>query len=315
VTARISRPTHERPSHAVETSPSTVVSNKERLLDSVWRLAARARNTAKRHGLLGGAERLLLRIGPLLVRPPKAAVDITLLDGLRLNVPAGYPSARTLRAGIYEPEVSRLIRDSLSDGMTFLDLGANVGYYTLIASRLVGPTGTVYAFEPDPEVFKQLICNVEANGCSNVVAIAKAASDKSGKKGFVRDPYGAEGFLADSGSQPLSIDAIALDDFFGACGWPKIEVIKLDIEGSESAALDGMRGLLSRNHNVQLIMEYNIHALQRAGSSREVLATLLQGYGYSRGFIIEKGMEPFALSGGLPATHATYNLLFQQDAS
>jgi len=315
VTARISGPTHQRPPHAVETSSPVVVSTKERLLNCVWSLAARVRNTAKRHGLLGGAERLLLRIGPVVVRPPKAAVDITLLDGLRLNVPAGYPSARTLAAGLYEPEVSRLIRDSLSDGMTFLDLGANVGYYTLIASRLVGPTGTVYAFEPDPEVFKQLICNVEANGCFNVVAIAKAASDKSGKQGFVRDPYGAEGFLAEGGSQPLSIDVIALDDFFGARGWPKIDVMKLDIEGSESAALHGMRGLLSRHYNVQLIMEYNIYALERAGSSREVLATLLQAYGYSRGFIIEKGMEAFAISSGLPATHATYNLLFQQDVS
>jgi FkbM family methyltransferase len=285
---------------------------RERLLDIAWGLVARGRNIAKRRGFLGGFERLLLTVGPRLIQPPKTAMEVGLAGGLRLSVPAGYPASRTLAAGIYEPEVSRLIRDSLQSGMTFVDLGANVGYYTLIGSRLVAPGGRVYAFEPDPGAFEQLCRNVDANHCTNVLAVPNAATEISGQRGFRQDPYGAEGFITERGSSLLSVEGVALDDFFRGQNWPRIDVIKLDIEGSETAALGGMRAILNMNHDLQLIMEYNSHALERAGSSPQLLAARLEDCGYVSGFIIEKNMKAFCVSSGLPSSRATYNLLLRR---
>src|SRR5262245_2134996 len=78
----------------------------------------------------------------------------------------------------YEPEETAFIEAALAPGMTFLDLGANVGYFTCLAARKVGPAGRVWAFEPDPRNFRLLVRSVKANGLSNVTAVRAAASDR-----------------------------------------------------------------------------------------------------------------------------------------
>ena len=85
-----------------------------------------------------------------------------------------------LRDGMWEPAETALIRSQLKPGDTFIDVGANFGYYTVLASKLVGPTGRVIAFEPDPRSFQLLERNVARNGCTNVVLEQKALADKPG---------------------------------------------------------------------------------------------------------------------------------------
>ena len=291
---------------------------KERLYAGIWRLGARVRNLARRIGILGPFERFLIRLGLFLVPLPKKEVVVTLPLGMTMVVPAGFPSARTYAAGLYEPAVTELFQRIVSQGMGVVDLGANVGYHTLLLSQLVSPSGRVYAFEPDPIIYAALIKNIKLNGCRNVAAVCQAVANSTGSMTLVRDPYGCEGILTNkiddkSKGDRLTVQTVALDHFFAAQGWPTIDLIKLDIEGSEKAALEGMRELSRRSPHLQLIMELNWVKLSQASVTREALGLVLQELGFSHGYIIERGLMPCFVAHGLPKSSSVYNLLIKKE--
>src|SRR2546430_7962129 len=120
----------------------------------LYSLLGRVRSGIKRRIMLTALDpvaaqvaRGLSRVGPRIVSGPKTETELRLSGGHTLVLPAGLPSARRLHAHIYEPEVTKAVESTLHRGMTFVDIGANVGYYTLLASRRVGPTGKVFGFE------------------------------------------------------------------------------------------------------------------------------------------------------------------------
>src|SRR5438034_10835429 len=119
--------------------------------------------------------------------------------------------------------------------MTVVDGGANVGYYTLLASSTVGDGGHVYAFEPDVRNLDYLRSNVAANLCSNVTVEGGALADLTGDAPFNRDPYGAEGFVGGTGAAAI-VRVVRLDDYFRVRQWPRVDLVKLDIEGGEPKA-------------------------------------------------------------------------------
>lgn len=289
---------------------------KEAIYDAAWGLGIRGRNLIKRLGLLGPVEPFALRLIPRLIPPPSTDVAISLPYGIRMIVPARFPSARSFASGLYEQDVTRLFKDLVRQGMVVVDVGANVGYYSLLASRLVGASGRVYAFEPDPVAFTYLAKNLDLNGCKNVVAVAQAISDATATMKFVRDPHGAEGFLMRRAltEGTLPVQAITLDRFFASQGWPTVHLVKMDIEGGEEAALIGMRELRRRNSSMRLIMEFNLGSLRRAGASPSSLAASLLDTGFSRGRVIEQGMKTFSVSDAFPRSRATHNLLLEADS-
>jgi FkbM family methyltransferase len=289
---------------------------REAIYNTAWGLSIRARNQIKRLGILGPLEPIALKLVPLLIRPPSTDVEIALPGGLRMIVPAGYPAARSIVAGLYEQDVTRLFNGLVREGMGVADLGANLGYYTLLASRIVGESGYVYAFEPDPTAYAYLKGNIELNGCCNVLAVRQAISDTNGMMNFMRDPQGAEGFLTREVrvERSIAVETISLDSFFAGQGWPAINAIKMDVEGSERAALIGMSELRRRNPELKLIMEFNRGALQRAGVPPGSLATILVELGFHHGQIIEQGLKSFSVTHAFPRSRATHNLLLQRDA-
>src|SRR5258708_4586206 len=118
---------------------------------------------------------------------------------------------------IYEPMETRLFKKEIKPGQTVLDIGANIGYYTLIAAKLVGPSGKVYAFEPDPTNFKILKKNVERNGHSNVVLVNQAVADKNKKVRLYLNPANkGDHRIYDSkdGRSSIAVRTIRLDDLF-----------------------------------------------------------------------------------------------------
>jgi FkbM family methyltransferase len=159
----------------------------------------------------------------------------------------------------YEVGTTRLFNQILQAGMTVIDVGAHVGYFTLLAARLVGPGGRVYAFEPDPSNYSLLRRNIKLNGYQNITAINQAVSDRSGSGTL---------FLSgmDTGSHSLfpsmpvhgveEIPVTTLDTFLDREGWPSIHVVKIDVEGSELSVLAGMAGTLQRNANIRLVIEF-----------------------------------------------------------
>jgi FkbM family methyltransferase len=252
---------------------------------------------------------------------------VALPNGLKMTVPKESPSAPLFAAGLYEPDVTALLEQHLTAGMTLVDVGAHVGYYSLLASTLVGPTGRVYAFEPDSSIYAYLESNARNNQCQNIVCIKQAVSHTVGYARFIR-PEAERGFLASPSLEdgpnvrgPLegslkfeSVPTTTLDQYFAGHAWPQIDLIKMDIEGAESAALEGMRQLSARTPKLKLLFEFNLGAMERAGSGPHELIGTLRGIGFRTAYVVEKGLNRYPLTDGLfPVSRLIYNVLVTKE--
>jgi FkbM family methyltransferase len=169
--------------------------------------------------------------------------------------------------GKIEPGVTHLVRQKIKKGDTVLDLGAHIGYYTLIFAELVGETGKVFAFEPIPEFFELLKKNVEINGYENVILEQKAVSNVSGRIIIELDKNINTLSSHDDPSRLIEVEAVRLDDYFERYT-KDIDFIKIDIEGAEGYALAGMTNVLARNENIKIVTEYWPLALRKFGPER-----------------------------------------------
>lgn len=284
-----------------------------RFADIVWSFAVRLRDGASQFGLLGPGEAVLFRFARS--TPSLAPDDSTVIiaDDLRITAPNSYTGLRYIRAGLYERALSRLFRILVRPEMGVADLGANIGYYTVLASHLTGKTGRVYSFEPDPRAYTYLLRNIRSNRSTNVEALQLAVGDRTKRRWFNPDPALAEGYVTSNPEETSTlIEQVSLDEFFSVRGWPSVDLVKMDVEGSEAAALAGMRSLVKRNKNMRLVMEFSHKTLARTNTSPESIAAILREFGYSQGYIIERHFKRFSLEKGLPRSAATYNLLFAE---
>lgn len=220
--------------------------------------------------------------------------------------------------GEYEPETTQLLKQVLLPGMNVVDLGAHIGYYTLLAARLVEPGGKVYAFEPVPETFELLVKNVKVNGYDDlVVTIPKAISSGSSRIRIFSDSkssVSAKCFPSHNGQAFFEVDAISLDEFFREKGWPSVHLVKMDIEGAERAALEGMKELSFRNPAMKLIIEVNFQNLVHTGTSFEQFFEALQACGFSRFRVLWRREGYLEIPKDIPrlaalAQHVNVNLL------
>lgn len=173
--------------------------------------------------------------------------------------------------GYCELPETELVKKQVNKGDTVLDIGAHIGYYTLILARLVGSQGKVYAFEPDPNNFALLKKNVEINGYKNVILIQKAVSNETGKiRLYLSENDAGNHRIYDShdGRRSIEIEAIRLDDYFRGSD-ERIRFIKMDIEGAEGSAVLGMSDLLKKNKSIKIVTEFSPAALKKSGSEPE----------------------------------------------
>jgi FkbM family methyltransferase len=191
---------------------------------------------------------------------------------------------------VYEPMETRLFKKEIEPGQTVLDIGANIGYYTLIAAKLVGPAGKVYAFEPDPVNFKLLKRNVEWNGHTHVVLVDQAVSDKNRTTRLYLNPTNrGDHRIYDSkdGRASIAVRTIRLDDLFIKMD-KKVHFIKMDVQGAEAAALEGMKGLIRRNRSLKLVTEFSPGSLKLSGRDPRKYLKTLQTLGFKLSEISEK---------------------------
>lgn len=158
---------------------------------------------------------------------------------------------------VWEPGETANLAERLSPGMTFLDVGAHVGYFTVFAARQVGPRGLVVAFEPEPRNFELLLANVWRNGLSNVFCLPYAVGAATGFAELHLSPDNTGDnrvFPSDEQRETATVRAAALDGLY----WlrPPVDVIKVDVQGAEEAAIRGMERLLARSPSVVLSVEY-----------------------------------------------------------
>jgi FkbM family methyltransferase len=218
------------------------------------------------------------------LKPPLAEVD-----GHKMLWESGGILG-VLILGTYEPLETGLVKKEIKKGEVVLDIGANIGYYTLIFARLVGGEGKVFAFEPDPTNFSLLKKNVELNGYKNVVLVPKAVSNKTEKiRLYLSKNNKADHRIYDAhdGRQSIEIEAIRLDDYFKNYDG-EIAFIKMDIQGAEGGALQGMFNLLKKNNDVKIAMEFLPIGLKRFGTEPEECLKLLTASGFTLYEIAER---------------------------
>lgn len=183
----------------------------------------------------------------------------------------------------WENRQTRLFESLLGPEMVFVDVGAHIGYYTLLGAHRVGPRGRVYAFEPAPANFRALKWNIRQNGLSNVVAEPLAIAGRGGRAQFtVSETDSASHSLAGSlaSGQKVEVETTSLDDYFAGNDAP-IDVVKLDAEGAEPEILEGMQQLLKRNPAVVLFVEIYPRAMEALGGSPEAFLERLRQLGFA----------------------------------
>jgi FkbM family methyltransferase len=162
------------------------------------------------------------------------------LTGKKWILGSGGKPVRVL-LNSYEPAVAALFEKTLSEGDVVLDVGAHVGYYTLLSSVLVGHSGEVFAFEPNPQNVFFLKKHVEINGCHNVSVIEAAVGEESSTSFFECGVGSGKGHLSPGGQ--LQVRVVGLDHFVRDSGVAP-RFIKIDVEGGEVGVLRGSGDLL-----------------------------------------------------------------------
>ena len=197
-----------------------------------------------------------------------------------------------LETGEYEPVSFAMVGEHLGAGATLIDVGANIGYYSLKAAPLVGAAGHVIAIEPNPEALQKMRVNLAASAADNVVTVAPVAcSDtestldlyvapdaNTGETSLSKGNASQEGAI----THTYKVRARPLDDIVRESGVTRVDAIKIDVEGAEYLVLKGARQTLDRFHPM-LLVEVADDGLRRMGSSAAQIRELLRAHGYREG--------------------------------
>lgn len=217
---------------------------------------------------------------------PKEIVLISIQTGHKLYIDSSDVSltpALLMTGGVWEPGTTALLKKIISPEMTVVDIGANIGYHTLTAANLVGSNGKVYAFEPEPGNFDLLNKNIHANKYDNVTTICKAVADKVGISEMIIYPtkHGAHKLMIPNNTHKITmpVEVVTLDEFFKDIKKP-IDVVKIDVEGFESAVFDGMENMIKKNPDIKILLEFYPKIIQQSGYSPKDFLTNIKHCGF-----------------------------------
>lgn len=186
----------------------------------------------------------------------------------------------------YEKATTDAVMRLIKPGMNVINIGANIGYFTLLIARQVGPYGKVFAFEPSSSTAKFIQKNVDANGYKNVEVHVKAVSNKRGKADFWIGGSSTHSFLSEMKTQSypqltkVEVETTTIDDFLGEKNI-KIDFIMMDAEGSEKYILEGMSKTLKNNPDMEIITEYNPYTLKLAETDGTSFLNLIENLDFS----------------------------------
>jgi FkbM family methyltransferase len=197
------------------------------------------------------------------IMPSEKVIEV---QGFKIKVIAqgyiGDISTELLYKGIHEPMSTEIFKRYIKEGDCVVDVGANVGYFTLLSAKLVGETGRVFAFEPDPMNMIELQNNVDLNYFQNVRPSLVALSDYNGRSKFylsTRESARHSLIQTKEHDESTMVEVTKLDDYF-PCSYP-LHFLKSDTEGNELAVLKGAKETINRNEGIKLLVEVNTDAL------------------------------------------------------
>ena len=201
--------------------------------------------------------------------------------------------------GLWESHVTEWLQRTLQPGQVFVDVGANIGYFTLLAAGLVGRQGTVVAVEAHPRLAELLLRNVIINGYHGYVTTWQRAawSEATELKLHLRQNFASNSSVGSVGADALArlgdteemveVQALALDDLLADI--PRIDVIKVDVEGAEVHVVTGLERTLVSHPDVTIMFEWSPAQIEDVGDEPGALIDLLTGHGF--GFrLLETGL-------------------------
>ncbi|NWG32603.1 MAG: FkbM family methyltransferase [Rhodocyclaceae bacterium] len=198
--------------------------------------------------------------------------------------------------GYWEMWITKFFKRIICEGMIVVEVGANIGYYTLLIASQIGSRGRLYAFEANPEVFDILFCNINVNGfMDRTILVNKAAVDKSQKLKFHKCKrfHGSSSIIELNEEflkryrdeiETIEVDTVSLDEYFIDKDM-KVDIIKMDAEGAEALIFKGMRNLLEKNLTVKIICEFAPRMIIATGIQPRQFLEEITDYGFKLRFI------------------------------
>ena len=220
------------------------------------------------------------------------------VHGLKMyvNPKDRYISLPLILNRTYEENVTKVFKRIVKKGMVVIDIGANIGYYTLLAAKLVGKEGKVLAFEPEPSNFNLLTRNVKLNKFEDrCILINKAVSNFVGTaKLYLSDENPGDHTLLKDNKKGkwIKVQTTTIDHFLNYELNDKIkeiDVIKMDIQGNEMAALEGMVETISKSKNLKMFVEFWPHGIKQAGFSPVEFLKKIESLGFLYFLITDDG--------------------------
>lgn len=183
--------------------------------------------------------------------------------------------------GVYGEYETQLVRELIKPGMNVLDIGANIGYFTLIFSDLAGDSGRVWAFEPEPKNFSMLSENLRVNSIKNVEAVPKALSRERGHLTLFLDKSNLGNMSLSSENIPdhggrVEVETVSLDECIGD---QRVDFIKIDVQGAEGVVFDGAERVISKN-KPKILVEFWPYGLKNLGTDPDIFLKKMEAWGY-----------------------------------
>jgi FkbM family methyltransferase len=237
--------------------------------------------------LLGGVDQQRSPT-PFSVRLSNDDVAYVAVDGIEVALDRADRSVSgpIITDGFWEPHVERVLRRFLTPGSVFVDIGANVGWHTALASSAVGVGGQVYAIEPNPDNARLIAHTIERNRLSNVHLVPIALGESTGYAAF-RSAIGSNGgFLNLDERESLDpnvtiVPTIRFDDL----RIPRVDVVKIDVEGAEAIVFRGASETIERDHPI-IIFEFSCEMTERvSGVAPRDHLKMFESYGYALSMI------------------------------
>ena len=208
------------------------------------------------------------------------------VEGVTIQyLPVGNVS-RDLYLGQFERDVVEFLSEYLKPGMVVVDVGANIGIYSMLSAKCVGPRGTVHAFEPTPESFAQLRTNVELNKFSCLRLNQLALADEAGTSTLYLYEQNAMNSLSQQdwvgkALGQVVVNTNTLDEYLLAENVRQVDLLKIDAEGAEMAVLKGAEHLLSGPHSPVVVCEFTDKTTRNFGYRAAELREHLEKLGYN----------------------------------
>jgi FkbM family methyltransferase len=203
--------------------------------------------------------------------------------GYRMRLDLSDFIQRSTYLGTFEPVESAQVKGYLKEGMTFVDVGANVGYYTLLAASLVGKSGRVFSFEPSPYAFGRLQETITQNDLSNIRIECSGLSDRAGELELfmpIRNGNHTPTMVPNDGGSPIKVPIRTLDEYLEAEKIHHVDLLKVDVEGFEPNVIGGASAHMKRRKIHAVLCEFNQEWLTANNSSVDALYELMLGFGY-----------------------------------